>query len=98
LKKISSLIFTGLIVASLLIVPAMAKPEKTEGFVCPVLTFEKEPNMNTPFIMIGEGHYSVVGPTVNVPIHATNGDGVGTPPGPHSEPGDTDYTAIWAAQ
>jgi hypothetical protein len=33
-----------------------------------------------------------------VPIHATNMDGSGIPGGPQSQPGDADYTAIWANQ
>ena len=32
----------------------------------------------------------------NVPNHATNADGSGTPAGAHASPGDTDYTAIWS--
>ena len=69
--------------------------ERVEGFVCPVI--KTDGVLNSPKgIMIGGGHYSILGPDVMVPIHATNGDGAGTPPGPHSAPGDTDYTAIWA--
>ena len=64
------------------------------GFVCPVITTAAV--MNSPHgMMIGEGHYSIIGPEVTVPEHATNGDGDGAPGGPHSQPGDTDYTAIW---
>ena len=71
----------------------------TDGFVCPVLTTDavlknSDKNGSQP---IGEGHYTIAGPDgLTVPVHATNGGGDGTPPGPHSEPGDTDYTAIWA--
>ena len=68
--------------------------EKVDGFVCPVITTENV--LHSPKGgMIGEGHYTIGGPTLNVPVHATNGSGTGTPPGPHSQPGDTDYTAIW---
>jgi len=68
--------------------------ERVDGFVCPVITTDAV--LNSPKGMaIGEGHYTIIGPNVAVPIHATNGDGQGTPPGPHSAPGDTDYTAIW---
>ncbi|MBD3207268.1 hypothetical protein GF319_13135 [Candidatus Bathyarchaeota archaeon] len=99
MKKKMSIVFLGLVLASLLSLPVMAEPvEKTDSFVCPVIDFKKTPNENTPFVEIGEGHYSVIGPDVRVPVHATNGDGTGVPPGPHSEPGDTDYTAIWASQ
>jgi hypothetical protein len=71
--------------------------ETTDGFVCPVITTENV--LHSPRAgAIGEGHYTIGGPDVSVPLHATNGDGAGTPPGPHSQPGDTDYTAIWARQ
>ena len=64
------------------------------GFVCPVISTSAV--LNSPRGMeIGEGHYSIIGPAVRVPIHATNGAGAGTPMGPHSAPGDRDYTAIW---
>jgi len=69
--------------------------ETVDGFVCPVITTENV--LNSPRAgTIGEGHYTIGGPDVSVPLHATNGDGAGSPPGPHSQPGDTDYTAIWA--
>jgi hypothetical protein len=69
--------------------------ERVDGFVCPVITTEAV--LNSPNGMaIGEGHYTIIGPDVSVPMHATNGNGSGTPGGPHSQPGDTDYTAIWA--
>ena len=66
------------------------------GFVCPVITTDAV--LNSPRgADIGEegGFYSIIGPDVRVPMHATNGDGAGSPPGPHSAPGDRDYTAIW---
>lgn len=69
--------------------------ETTTGFVCPVISTDavlNSPNGAT----IGGGDYSIIGPDVTVPVHATNGNGAGTPGGPHSSPGDTDYTAIWA--
>lgn len=69
--------------------------ETVDGFVCPVITTENV--LHSPKgAAIGEGHYTIAGPDVSIPLHATNGDGAGTPPGPHSQPGDTDYTAIWA--
>jgi hypothetical protein len=69
--------------------------ERVDGFVCPVITTDAV--LNSPNgAAIGEGHYTIAGPDVSIPLHATNGDGAGTPPGPHSQPGDTDYTAIWA--
>jgi hypothetical protein len=71
--------------------------EKVDGFVCPVITTENVLHAKNG-APIGEGHYTVGGPDVSIPLHATNADGAGTPPGPHSQPGDTDYTAIWARQ
>ena len=69
--------------------------ETIDGFVCPVITTAAV--LHSPKAMaIGEGHYTIIGPDVSVPLHATNGNGAGTPGGPHSQPGDTDYTAIWA--
>jgi hypothetical protein len=71
--------------------------ERVGGFVCPVITTDAV--LNSPNgAAIGEGHYTIVGPNVSVPEHATNGNGTGTPPGPHAQPGDTDYTAIWKTQ
>jgi len=69
--------------------------QSVDGFVCPVITTDAvlhSPNSAA----IGEGHYTILGPDVSVPVHATNGNGSGIPGGSHSEPGDTDYTAIWA--
>ena len=69
--------------------------ESVDGFVCPVITTAAV--LNSPNgEAIGEGHYSIIGPDVAIPVHATNGDGAGTPGGSHSQPGDTNYTAIWA--
>ena len=81
-------------------------PERAEDpFVCPVLKLnEKAVEQTGKFGEIGEGEYTF-GPgkagdpetfNGNVPNHATNGDGSGSPKGPHSAPGDTDYTAIWS--
>lgn len=71
--------------------------DTVDGFVCPVITTDGV--LNSPNgAAIGEGHYTIIGPDVTIPIGATNGDGAGTPGGPHSQPGDTDYTAIWAVQ
>ncbi len=95
MKKIAFGLILGLMVLS---IGAFAQPvDKTDGFVCPVI--KTDAVLNSPRgAAIGEGHYTIVGPDVNVPIIATNGEGTGTPPGPHSAPGDTDYTAVWAKQ
>ena len=71
-------------------------PVKEDGFICPVLGGKAGMNGNSEKIVQPPGgFYSVIGPSVNVPVHATNGDGAGSPAGPFSSPGDTDYTAIW---
>ena len=78
--------------------------EKVEGFVCPVITQDAVGMHNPQAGPLGTtGDYTVVPQTANngnlyVPVNATNGDGYGLPGWPHSAPGDTDYTAIWARQ
>ena len=74
---------------------AAAPPETTTGFVCPVLGGNAGGSGAAPIVGIGGGDFSVIGPEVTVPIHATNDDGAGTPGGAHASPGDPDYTAIW---
>jgi len=69
--------------------------QRVPGFVCPVI-FTDAVLHSPKGQAIGEGHYTIGGPDVMVPIHATNGNGAGSPGGPHSQPGNTDYTAIWA--
>jgi len=65
------------------------------GFVCPVITTDGVLNSPKGMELGIEGFYTIGGPTVTVPVHATNGDGAGSPGGPFSQPGDTNYTAIW---
>lgn len=67
------------------------------GFVCPVITTDAVLNSPRGGALGIEGFYTIGGPDVMVPIHATNGAGNGNNPGgPFSQPGDTNYTAIWA--
>ena len=63
------------------------------AFVCPVIKTAAVMNAKNG-IMIN-GAYSVLGPDVSVPIHATNNNGDGSPGGSFASPGDTSYTAIW---
>jgi len=103
MKKIISLIFTGLVFASLFALPVMAMPqEKVEAFVCPVITSAAMGEHNPNAVPLGAtGTFTVGQPTAHhiyVPAHATNMDGAGIPGGPQSQPGDADYTAIWAVQ
>ena len=89
-------VFTLAIMLSAAFVIAMPV-EKTDGFVCPVFNDNSKVGEHNPnAVEIGNGDYTIIGPEVSVPLHATNGDGAGTPGGSHSSPGDTDYTAVWA--
>ncbi len=78
-------------------VTAGAAPSPT-GFVCPVISTENVLHSPKAGTLGDTGDYTIGGPVVRVPMHATNGDGTGVPAGPHSSPGDTDYTAIWYNQ
>jgi hypothetical protein len=67
-------------------------------FVCPVLPISEQgaAHNNAPaFQQIGGGDYTIIGPNVNVPDHATNQDGSGSPDGAHASPGDAGYSPIW---
>ena len=96
--------------AALALVPASsavaAPPDRAEApFVCPVLSISEQAFANSGrFDSLGNGQYTF-GPGAagsadtfngNVPNHATNADGAGSPGGSHAAPGDTDYTAIWS--
>lgn len=71
--------------------------ERVDGFVCPVITTDAVLNSPKGGMLGIEGFYTIGGPDVMVPVHATNGAGNGNNPGgPFAQPGDTDYTAIWA--
>ena len=68
--------------------------ETVDGFVCPVISTDKVLN-SAKGIQIN-GAYSVLGPNVSIPLHATNDNGAGSPGGSFASPGDSSYTAIWA--
>ncbi len=72
----------------------LAVQEKTPAFVCPVLN-ENAGTHNPNAVPIANGDYTIIGPNINVPVHATNGNGVGSPAGDHAAPGDSDYSPIW---
>jgi hypothetical protein len=88
---------------------AMAEPPDRVGddaFVCPVLKLSDQAVASTgdKFGEIGDGEYTF-GPgnagvadtfSGNVPLHATNDDGEGTPGVDHVSPGEDGYTAIWS--
>ena len=106
-KRLIAVGCTVAAVAGLAASSAVASPpERAEDpFVCPVLHVnEQAADHAGKFNEIGEGEYTF-GPGAagssetfngNVPNHATNADGSGSPGGEHSGPGDTDYTAIWS--
>ena len=104
-KFILTAIATGLFASSVYATPvsltdsqldsvAAGGVDRVDGFVCPVISTAKVLN-STKGITIN-GAYSVLGPNVSIPLHATNGNGAGSPGGSFSSPGDSDYTAIWA--
>lgn len=68
-------------------------------FVCPVLPISEQGaahNKAPAFQQIGGGDYSIIGPDVTVPVHATNQDGAGDPgTANHAAPGDPGYSPIW---
>jgi hypothetical protein len=71
--------------------------EKTDGFVCPVFNDNSAVGEHNPnAVPIANGDYTIAGPNVSVPLHATNDDGEGSPGGNHVGPNDTTYSAIWA--
>lgn len=98
---------TAAVVAGLSAGPASAAPPQRaeDPFVCPVLHVSEQAAEHAgKFNQIGDGEYTF-GPGAagnpetfngNVPDHATNANGSGSPGGSHSGPGDSDYTAIWS--
>src|SRR5215218_8481954 len=83
-----------------------APPDRAEDpFVCPVLTVSGQAFENSGrFDPIGNGQYTFAPGAAgsadtfngNVPDHATNANGAGSPAGAHAAPGDGGYTAIWS--
>jgi len=109
--KLTSAVFTGcLLAAGAFAEPislndaqldsvAAGGMERVDGFVCPVITTDAVfRDGSGPGGELGiEGYYTIGGPDVMVPLHATNGAGDGSNPGgPFNQPGDISYTAIWA--
>jgi hypothetical protein len=94
-RYIASVIATLAVVAPVITFAAPA--ERVDGFVCPVISTDAVLNSPRAGTLSG-GDYTIGGPDVSVPIHATNANGSGTPGGDHSQPGDTDYSAIWGSR
>ncbi|MBR9700044.1 hypothetical protein GOV09_06300 [Candidatus Woesearchaeota archaeon] len=86
-----------LVLTALMISAFAAAVEKTDGFVCPVFNKDSEAGEKNPnAVQIADNDFTIIGPEVSVPVHATNGNGAGSPAGEHSSPQDSDYTAIWS--
>ena len=77
--------------------PTSSQVQFSTGFVCPVISTDKVLNSPKGGTLAG-GDFTIGGPDVTVPTHATNADGAGDPQGDHSAPGDTDYSAIWSLE
>ena len=98
-KKIARIILLSTLLTLAIPLVSAAPSDKVDGFVCPVLGGKGGENAYAmgkgKFVQPEPEYYSIIGPSVSVPAHATNMDGDGNPHGPYSSPGDTDYTAIW---
>jgi hypothetical protein len=100
----------GAAAAALALLPAAsamaAPPERAaDPFVCPVLKISDQAAANSDhFMPIGNGQYTILPGNAgsaatfngNVPTHATNAEGSGSPGGAHAAPGDSGYSAIWS--
>jgi hypothetical protein len=83
-----------------------ATPDRAEDpFVCPVLTISDQAATHSDqFASLGGGEYTILPGAAgsaetfngNVPTHATNADGAGSPGGSHAAPGDSGYGAVWS--
>lgn len=103
MRKMMFVLLVVLVLSMLTATAAFADtPLTTDGFICPVAggrAGEQGQHNGLTFIeSTGGDFYTVLGPDVHVPVHATNANGAGTPPGDHASPGNTNYTAIWAYQ
>jgi len=74
---------------------AAAGVDTVNGFVCPVIKTENVLHSPKSGTLGGGEFYTIGGPDVTVPVHATNGDGTSNPGGPFLKPGETNYSAIW---
>ena len=101
LKRVGLIAVPAVVVVALFVVVTPASAD----FVCPVLPVSENAveNSNANFITISGGDTSILPglagdpdeSPVDVPDHATNDNGTGSPGGSHARPGDSDYGAIW---
>jgi hypothetical protein len=95
-KSLRVMILVGLL-SAFSVTAAFAAPDTTDGFICPVLGGEAGENGQAEvFANPGGNFFTILGPEVTVPLHATNDNGAGSPGGSHASPGDSSYTAIWS--
>ena len=93
---ITILVLIVLMVAALSSSVFAAPRERGEGFVCPVFNTNSQAGHKNPnAVGIAGGDFTIIGPEVKVPIHATNDNGNGSSGGAHVSPGDKNYTPIW---
>ena len=100
-KRIGLIAIPAVVVVALFVVVTPASAD----FVCPVLPVSENAleHSNANFITISGGDTSILPglagnpdeSPVDVPDHATNDNGTGSPAGSHAVPGDSDYGAIW---
>jgi hypothetical protein len=91
--KLMTLLTLSLFALSMVLTTVSAEPvEKADAFVCPHLGGKAGENGRSPKISPIYGGYTIGGPDVSVPAHATNW---GYPNIEHGVPGDVGYTAIW---
>lgn len=77
---------------------AAAGVETVEGFVCPVITTANVLHSDKGGTLVAGSFYTIGGPNVTVPKHATNDEGDGSPSASFAYPGQTTYTAIWGCR
>ena len=103
MRLFSKFLSVAFILLTIGVVSAFAKGgsplETTDGFVCPVLGGQAggDHGNSSPdiFVTIAGDDTTIIGPDLNVPVHATNDNGAGSPGADHASPGDKGYTAIW---
>lgn len=97
-KAMMILVILSLVVVGIMgsgVIASAAPTEKTEGFICPVLGGKAGMHgMSQKIFPIAGGYFTVAGPDVMVPAHATNEGWPGLA-GSYLMPGDVGYTAIW---
>ena len=106
MKRTIIIALIGLIALSSISIAVAERPVKVDAFVCPVLGGNAGMHGNSSVLTnISDGNppfYTVVGPNVSVPKHATNrlpnGNAGQVHIGPHAAPGDKNYTAIWSKE